>query len=342
MRMQTLFTANDGIYSAYRIPSCIALPNGRIIAFIEGRKNSSSDYGCIHILARISDDGGQVFGAPFLVADDGENTVGNPSPIFDSDTGKLFLLLNGNRSEEGEALILQGKAPRSVLVCESADFGNSWSPLRDITASAKEPNWTWHAVGPCHGLQLRSGRLIAPCNHAVLNAEKNASGPYISGTLYSDDHGATWLPGGDVGPYTNECSLAELSDCTLYMNMRSYHGKNLRAVARSRDCGNTWDEMHLDEALVEPVCQGSVLAVPGTDTLYFSNPAATHRERLTLRMSGDGGRTWPTALLIQQGPAAYSDIALLPDGTIFVLYECGERSPYERVCAAYVRPEELE
>lgn len=341
MRKKTLFTAGQNGYASYRIPTCIALPQGCVIVFCEGRLNSLSDYGCIHVLARISDDGGATFGEPILVASDLENTIGNPCPVYDRETGTLFLLLNGNRSDGGEHLILQGKAPRSVYLCESADLGRTWSPLRDITASVKRAEWTWHATGPCHALQLRSGRLIVPCNHAVLDAKKGASGPYISGTLYSDDHGKTWHAGADVGEYTNECSLAELSDGRLYMNMRSYHGKNRRAAAWSDDEGMSWRDLRLDDALIEPVCQGSALNIPGTDTLYFTNPASTQREKLTLRRSDDGGETWPHALCIHEGPAAYSDVAILPDETIFVLFECGEKSPYERIDAAYIRPEAL-
>jgi len=341
MHKQTIFTAGDGGYASYRIPTCIALPSGRVISFCEGRLDSLSDYGCIRVLARISDDGGKTFGPAFIAASDNAHTVGNPCPVYDRETGRLFLLLNGNRADGGEHLILQGKAPRSVYVCESDDMGSTWSPLRDITPSVKPSLWTWHATGPCHALQLRSGRLIVPCNHAVLDPQSSKSGPYISGTLYSDDHGKTWHAGADIVPETNECSLAELSDGNLYMNMRSYAGKNRRAAAVSRDEGATWQDFRLDDTLIEPVCQGSVISVPGTDTLYFTNPASTSREKLTIRKSMDGGRTWAGSLCIHSGPAAYSDIALLPDGTIFVLYECGVQSAYEQICAAYIDPAEI-
>ena len=339
MFRKTIFAAETDGYSAYRIPTCICLPSGRLIVFIEGRRNSLSDYGCIHILARISDDGGRSFGETFLVADNGENTVGNPCPVFDRETGRLHLLLNGNLRDGGEHLILQGKAPRSVFHIYSDDAGETWSALRDITKDVKRPDWTWHATGPCHALQTESGRLIVPCNHAVLNAQRTASGPYISGTIYSDDHGDTWHAGADVGEYTNECSLAELPGGELYMNMRSYHGKNRRAVARSCDAGASWSDVALDEALVEPVCQGSVIACGGS--LYFTNPASVARERLTLRSSCDGGRTWPASLVLHEGPAAYSDIAVLPGGELFVLMECGEGAPYERVDAVIIGPEEF-
>jgi len=41
--------------------------------------------------------------------------------------------------------------------------------------------------------------------------------------------------------------------------MRSYHKKNRRAVTTSKDGGMTWSPVKLDDALIEPVCQASIL-----------------------------------------------------------------------------------
>ena len=115
MKKQTLFVAEEGGYAGYRIPAAIALPGTRVVVFCEGRLGGLSDYGTIHILARICTDGGETFGRAFLVAADGENTVGNPCPVFDRETGVLHLLLNGNLKDGGEAEILAGRAPRRVF-----------------------------------------------------------------------------------------------------------------------------------------------------------------------------------------------------------------------------------
>ena len=48
-------------------------------------------------------------------------------------------------------------------------------------------------------------------------------------------------------------------DGHVYLNMRSYLGKNRRAIASSADGGLTWTSPTLDETLIEPVCQASVL-----------------------------------------------------------------------------------
>ena len=78
-----------------------------------------------------------------------------------------------------------------------------------------------------------------------------------------------------------------------------------------------------------------MLRHPGDDPLLvFSNPASTRRERLTVRLSRDGGQTWPVARLLHTGPAAYSCLAVLPDKTIACLYERGEKKPYEEITLA--------
>ena len=55
---------------------------------------------------------------------------------------------------------------------------------------------------------------------------------------------------------------------------------------------------------------------------------------MTVRLSSDGGRTWPAARSLHAGPAAYSDLAALPNGELCCLYESGESQPYERLTLA--------
>jgi len=162
-----------------------------------------------------------------------------------------------------------------------------------------------------------------------------------SHAVYSDDHGKTWKLGGAVAPHTNECQAAELADGTLLMNMRNYWGSDgkepakgkMRATARSKDGGLTWGELAFDKTLVEPVCQGSLIAV-GKNRLLFANPgSADRRHRLTVRLSDDGGASWPASRLLEEGPSAYSCLAELPDGAA-CLYERGQKGPYEKVAFA--------
>jgi sialidase-1 len=304
-----------------------------VLAFCEARRSGGGDAGDIDVALRRSQDNGVTWGPMQIIADDGLNTIGNPCPVQDRETGTIWLLLCRNAEDGHEKQILAGKATREVLVIKSGDDGVTWSEMRDITADVKRPEWTWYATGPCHAVQLQSGRLIVPCNHAVLNPETGTSGPYTSHVIYSDDHGATWSIGGIIGENTNECTLAELSDGSVYINMRSYHGQNRRAAAWSRDGGLTWSDITIDESLIEPVCQGSVIE-DGRGSILFSNPASVKRENMTVKTSTDGGRRWATVKVLHEGPAAYSDLAIAKDGTVLCFYECGEERPYERITMA--------
>src|SRR5262249_35961359 len=101
----------------------------------------------------------------------------------------------------------------------------------------------------------------------------------------------------------------------------------------------TWSEVVEDVALIEPRCQGSLESYTDTishdkDRLLFANPASQERKNMTVRLTYDGGRTWPVARQLHPGPSAYSCLTVLPDMTAGCLYERGDKSPYERIMFA--------
>jgi sialidase-1 len=326
-----VFVSGKDGYHTFRIPSLLVTPKGVVLAFCEGRKNSRSDSGDIDLVLRRSRDGGATWGPLQVVVDDGPDTAGNPCPVVERATGTVWLTLTKNLGHENEKVIRDGnsKGGRTVWVMKSTDDGATWSKPAEITSAVRDPQWTWYATGPGCGIQLRGGRLVIPCDHTV-----RGSRAMRSHVIYSDDRGATWKLGGVLGDKTNECQVVERRDGSLLLNMRSLHGKNRRAVATSRDGGLTWSAVTLDETLVEPVCQASLIRLDDQGRLLFANPAGTKREKLTVRLSPDDGATWPAAKVLHAGPAAYSALAVLPDGRVGCLYERGDRSPYERITLA--------
>lgn len=352
---EELFVSGADGYHTYRIPALIVTTRGTVLAFCEGRKNSAADSGDIDILLRRSTDAGRTWQKPQLIADHGPNTIGNPCPVVDRETGVVWLLLTANLAEDQERKILSRASigTRTVWVCRSEDDGATWTTPVEITSSVKDSGWTWYATGPGCGIQLQSGRMVVPCDHNLFDKTQTRR----SHVIYSDDHGQTWKLGGVVGPDVNECQVVELAGGTLMLNMRSYAkapGRQfLRAVSTSSDGGLTWSPPSYPAELIEPVCQAAFIRLddpisprrglrtprstrhPDEPTpLLFSNPASTRRANMTVRISYDDGRTWPVARQIYPGHSAYSALAVLPDNAIALLYERGQKNPYEKITLA--------
>lgn len=332
-----VFTAGEGGYKSYRIPAIIAGARGTLLAFCEARKNSASDNGNIDTILRRSTDNGATWGPVQLIADVGDDFIGNPCPVLDRTTGRIWLPLikkagenSGTQNKRGT-----GRGTMEVFMLYSDDDGQNWSKPQNISDQVKRPDMTWYVAGPGCGIQLASGRLVIPCDYRTPKFRNDKSS--FSHIIYSDDHGKTWQIGGSSEEKTNECQIVELANGDLLLNMRSHHGKNRRAVATSNDDGLTWSKMTFDEALIEPTCQASLIRLPkdagaGDNALLFANPASTRRERMTVRLSRDGGKTWTASGLLHAGPAAYSSLVALPDGQAGCLFEKGEkRDAYEKI-----------
>ena len=135
----------------------------------------------------------------------------------------------------------------------------------------------------------------------------------------------------------NECAVVELSDGRLMLNMRSFRGKQQRAVSHSRNGGLTWSVPVDSPVLIEPVCQASLIRLPGPQPrLVFINPGSrTQRARSTLRVSLDDGQTWPGKHVIYPGPAAYTAATPLPGGQVGLLYE---RDGYRSITFVRLKP----
>lgn len=101
---------------------------------------------------------------------------------------------------------------------------------------------------------------------------------------------------------------------------------------KNGDSDERWSKLVADGTLIEPVCQGSLVSfVKGRKSvLAFPNPAnQKSKTNMTVRLSYDQGKTWKVKKVLHEGPAAYSNLVVLPNGDLACLYEAGVRSPYE-------------
>jgi sialidase-1 len=341
-QQQDLFVSGRDGYHTYRIPALIVSKKGTLLAFCEGRKNGNSDSGKIDLLLKRSADNGKTWSGQQIVWADAENTCGNPCPVVDEQTGVIWLLWTWNRGDDDEAKIIAqtSKNSRRVFVTSSEDDGITWLVPQEITKDTKAADWTWYATGPGNGIQLtrgaHKGRLVIPCDHILAKGKQ-----YYSHVIYSDDHGNTWrLGGSSPQDQVNECTVVELDDGRLLLNMRNYDkSRKVRQVCVSRDGGTTWEGQGYDETLIEPICQAGVLRYTwpedgGKNRILFSNPASTRRMNLTVRISYNEGKSWPAARSLCTGPGAYSCLAKLPDGTIACFFETGTQHAYEKIVLA--------
>ena len=327
-----LFVSGRGGYRMYRIPALAVSSRGTVLAFCEARRHTGEDYDEMDIILRRSQDAGRTWKASRMAATDGDRTCGNPCPVVDHRTGTIILPFC--------------KDNQQVFVTRSEDDGLSWSEPEEITDSVKDPAWSYLGTGPGHGIQLRNGRLLVPCWSdsspgpvTWRNPSPSVGKIQSSYATYSDDGGRTWQRGREMTEdASDECAAVELEDGSVYMNMRSRRDKRCRAFARSTDAGRTWTRVEYDPTLPEPSCQGGLVRLD-EDSVVLSHPSnAYERRQLTIRLSGDDCRTWPVARVLEEGFAAYSDLAVV-DGLILCFYEADS---YGRMILARFTPDWLE
>ena len=119
----------------------------------------------------------------------------------------------------------------------------------------------------------------------------------------------------------------------VLVTARNTDSRSRRVSATSPNGASQWSEPAFLADLLEPGCMAGLVSHPGTPdapkpVLLFSNPYTTeraHQDRMdvSIQLSEDSGRSWPVRRVLQPGPSAYSDLAVLPDGTILCFYESG-------------------
>ena len=351
-----LFEEKTNGFVSYRIPGIVVTAKGTVLAFCEARKYSGQDWGEIEIHHRRSTDGGRTFSPARQVAHLGPRLPRNPANA--DQPSRKVIGEPGQQTVNNPVAIADRDGTVHFIYCveymrtfyvRSTDDGLTWSQPVDITLAAERfrPEWPWRviATGPCHGIQLRNGRLVVPV--WLAKAEGSAHGNAVVATIFSDDRGATWQRGEiavantATTPGMSESTVAELGDGRVMLVARNRAPGHRKVVVFSRDGATGWSRPEFADALLEPICQASLFsyddpAAPGKSRLLFSGPdslesangkaapgARRDRKNLSVKLSHDDGRTWAATRTLEPGPSAYSDLAVLPDGTILCFYESG-------------------
>jgi sialidase-1 len=314
---EAVFHSGEASYFCFRIPALAVTKDNVVLAFAEARRTNCKDWDEIDLVLKRSTDGGKTWSDLRVLFHEDKRSINQPSPILDRETGVMWLLFC--------------KDNQQVFVTESTDDGLAWSQPREITEQTKDPTWKYVAVGPGHGIQLSNGRVLVAAWGDV------SPGPVIwppkwgevefTFSIYSDDHGATWKRGRPMYENaTEEGMVTQTSDNQVYMALRSLHG-NRRGHAWSSDGGYSWSRIQFDAALPDPPAHASIIRTSetgsqGRASMVFVNPAsATSRTRLTVRVSDDDCQTWRFSRVLYKGSSAYSDLAVLKDGSVLCLFE---------------------
>jgi sialidase-1 len=326
-QQQDLFHQGDAGVHTYRIPALVETQKGVLIAVADARHDGTGDLPArISLVIRRSFDKGRTWTPAKTLREVAEGGVGDASLLLDRTNGRVWCV--HAYGPPGVGFGTPNAAALQVNAITSDDDGASWSAAVDLTPQIQNSGWRGMFATSGTDIQLSTGRLLVPL------VVRDAKGVIGSRNIYSDDHGVTWHAGVSAGQNTDESHNVELADGTVLQNMRN---GNTRAVARSHDGGVTFGEMSHDAALIDPSCNAGIVRYHRgrRDVLLFTNAASSSkRERLTIRMSLDSGHTWPVSRVIHEGPAAYSTVVVLRDGTIGVLYERGDKHSVERITFA--------
>ena len=336
-----VFISGTEGHVTYRIPAIVVLPNHTLLAFAEGRVKGSNDFGDINIVLKRSKDNGKTWSSIQTIVDYGNLQAGNCAPVLDNldpryPGGRLFLFYNTGNVSEWD--IRKGKGQREVWYISSVDGGITWSLPTNITSQVKPEGKDWRAYAntPGHAFQIPTGkykgRILIPANHSEGEPQNNYT-DYYSHAFYSDDHGDHFNVGEKL-PFagSNEATATYLTNDRIMLNARNQMGNpRARIIGISKDGGQHWDSVYIDNQLPDPVCEATILTVGiknKKSILAFCNPADTQqRNKLTLRLSDSEGATWNKFWTIDSTQdkksdyTAYCDIAMLKKNKLGILFE---------------------
>ena len=310
--------AVEGVKTAvYRIPALCTAPNGDLVAVCDARHEGGGDLNHakpINIAVRRSSDGGVTWTEPVFTwkwkwTEDEHWAGSDPSLVVDAKAKKIFLFYNVWESKKRHGVF-------QFYVQESSDNGRTWSKPRDISKDIAFPEWPFGKrdreggfifITSGSGIQAKDGTLL----HTIVHVN---DGNALFG---SDDHGKTWKPFGKPVKNGDECKVVELSDGSWMINSRWRGGG--RQIHVTKDRGKTWESRY-DNSLEDPQCNAQIMRY-GKALLFSNCKSPNRRALLYLRVSADDGNTWSDGICIEPKGAAYSDMTILPNGDIGVLYE---------------------
>lgn len=326
----SLFENKTDGYVLYRIPSIVALPGNKLVAFTEARGEGITDCAENDLVCKISEDAGVTWSENILIASAGLASLNNPTTIFLPELNRILMMYQSYPPSTFEATVASGvdsHRTTRVWTIYSDDGGYTWSEPKDVTAQAKTDKMSAVASGPGAIIRIDGGefegRLVVPF------ASTGMRPGWFNYLVYSDDNGESWAMSDTFSGYgTNESQVVQIAEDKLLVSVRNHRYKKKRSetkpgvwnpwavsktaedrgqyiVTMNKD-GFTWSELEWREDLPDPKCQAAIIRIKdlpdGRTALLFSNPAnrsvnrklSRHPMRIngTVRLSLDKGETW--------------------------------------------------
>ncbi|XP_030299166.1 sialidase-4-like [Sparus aurata] len=275
----------------------------------------------------------------------------NPCPVYEKTSKTLFLFFICVKDGITESWqIKKGHNKTRLCYITTKDGGQTWNSGADWLHhhDIKKRKWATFAVGPGHGIQTESGRLIIPtyayasCSTSYCCISRKHYVPHAL-TLYSDDKGRNWHFSRMLKTESLECEMAELSDDHIYCNARSKGDNRVEAI----DKGAGFETVPSAGKLVETGggCQGSVVSFPAVSEgatsdsspnkwLLYTHPSDQCKRialGVYLNKTPQDPNGWSKPWIINSGPSGYLDLAYIGDGWFACLMESGVHKETEQI-----------
>ena len=275
--------------------SILELKDGRLLlAYTDYYTVSPYDDAPARISAKYSSDLGKTWAERFTLIENTANMNVMSVSLLRLQSGDVALVYMFKNSRERGPESLRTAPDCRVLFRLSHDEARTFSEPVEIT-----PTRSFWVHNNDRLVQLRSGRLLAPC-------QKLDNWPMVRHSLtqvfYSDDNGKTWKGSDLVDIRANndgadEPGLVELKDGRLLMYFRTDLGSIYQCL--SSDGGVKWTTPE-PTSLAAPVSPSVIKRIPLTgDLMIVWNHTLPHRKGghtdrfpMTVAISRDEARSW--------------------------------------------------
>lgn len=327
-----VWTPGEQGAASYRIPAIVRMDDGSLVVSIDRRKNSDYDLPeDIDVEVKISHDEGKTWSEPITVArGTAAHGYGDAAMVSDGKTIHMVMVAGSGLW----AYPSSAQKAMEMYYTQSTDGGRSWTPVREITSEVytdRYPNGGFFGSG--NGLITSRGRIAFV---AAMRVDPRWGGQMDNVMVYSDDQGKSWKASPVARANGDESKIVELSSGELLISSRNRAGgANDRTFVVSADHGQTWSTPGTWRELRGNACNASLTRYSTTregkahNVLLHTLLHSAKRERLTLFLSDDDGRSWPVSRVICEGEAAYSELVVFPDGSIGIISEENDRPAYD-------------